>query len=98
MDGWQYREVDMADYMGKQIVLLFRHHDCNGQYIIRLDDVNILHVQQPDAIRSIDAVEAPEAVQIYTVDGRKANGMVNGINIVRKNNADGSVSVQKIMK
>ena len=79
-------------------MLLFRHHDCNGQYIIRLDDVNILHVQQPDAIRSIDAVEAPEAVQIYTVDGRKANGMVNGINIVRKNNADGSVSVQKVMK
>ena len=98
MDGWQYREFDLADYMGKQIVLLFRHHDCNGQYILRLDDVNIVRVEQPDAIRSIDALEAPKAAQIYTVDGRKVNGMVEGINIVRKNNADGSVSVQKVMK
>ncbi len=98
MDGWQYREFDMADYMGKDILLLFRHHDCNGQYIIRLDDVNIVSVKQPDAIRSIEAVEAANAAQIYTIDGRKANGMVNGVNIVRRNNADGSVSVQKVMK
>ena len=98
MDGWQYRELDLADYMGKDIVLLFRHHDCNGQYILRLDDVNIVRTQNPDAIRSIEAVEANGNTQVYTIDGRRAERTVKGVNIIRRHEADGSVSVQKVMK
>ncbi len=98
MDGWQYREFDLNEYMGKDIVLLYRHHNCNGQYILRLDDVFITRTQLPDGIKTIGTMNSSNAAQVYTVDGRKVNKMVEGINIVRIQNADGSVSIKKVMK
>lgn len=35
---------------------------------------------------------------VYSVDGVKLNGMKNGINIVKQRNADGSVTVKKVIK
>lgn len=97
MDGWQYREFDLADYAGKEIVLCFRHHECEGQYLLRLDDV---FVRLNEPIVGLNAISnnANNSVEIFSVDGRKAQSLSNGINIVRTRQADGSIKAEKVMK
>lgn len=97
MDGWQYREFSLADYAGKDVVLCFRHHDCNGQYLFRLDDVFVTMDQLPVGVSAISD-NAKQQVEVYAVDGRKLNAATEGLNIVRTRQADGSVKAVKVMK
>ena len=40
----QTKEVDLSSYAGKNIWIIFRHWDCNKQYAIVIDDVEITNV------------------------------------------------------
>lgn len=97
--GWQYHEIDLADYAGKTIYLAYRHHDCTGQYIIRLDDVMIVDSSY-DAIKDVNSMteQDVERIEIFNASGIRVNNLSDGINIVRKHYADGSVKTIKIIK
>lgn len=75
MDGWTERNFSLDQWAGKTIVLCFRHHDCMGQYIIRLDDV---FVTAKDPIVGISAVRAEAAHSIFSIDGRRISQPVKG--------------------
>lgn len=98
MDGWSNRQFDLKDYAGKQVVICFRHHDCNGQYILRLDDVNVMKNKGAAGIQSITKNVPGNAVEYFTVDGRKTNTLSHGLNIIRTQKEDGTVVVRKVVR
>lgn len=84
-DGWSFRTIDLNEFAGKQVVISFRHHDCNGQYILRLDDVNVMTNGAYSAINSVNtAANATEGTQYFNIGGQKLNGMQRGVNIIMK--------------
>lgn len=99
-DEWVENVMDLSDYAGQDITVLFRHHDCNGQYVLKLDDIFIYDMQKWSNVSGVDTVEsAAEAVstEIYDINGLRVRGLVNGVNIVRTTYSDGSVKTSKII-
>lgn len=97
VDGWTKREFDLNDYAGKQIVIGFRHHDCTGQYILRLDDVNVMK-NSSDGISSVINNIPGNTAEYYSVDGRKMNSLNKGLNIIRTQKEDGTTVVRKVLR
>lgn len=96
-DGWTKREFSLNDYAGKPIVIGFRHHDCTGQYILRLDDVNV-KTNSSDGISSAINNIPGNAAEYYSVDGRKMNSINKGLNIIRTQKEDGTTVVRKVIR
>lgn len=99
-DEWVERVIDLADYANQDIMVLFRHHDCNGQYVLKVDDIFIYDMQKWNNGSGVDAVAGtPEAVstEIYDINGLRVRGLVKGVNIVRTTYSDGSVKTSKII-
>ena len=96
-DGWTLRTFDLAKYAGKQVVICFRHHDCNGQYILRLDDVNVKR-NTSNGVSNLISNVAGNSVRYFSVDGRQTNSLHKGINIVRSQKEDGTVVVRKVLR
>lgn len=96
-DGWTKREFDLKDYAGKQIVIGFRHHDCTGQYLLRLDDVNVMK-SSSDGISSVINNVPGNAAEYYSIGGQKMNALSKGINIIRTQKEDGTTIVRKVMR
>ena len=96
-DGWSYRAFDLAKYAGKKVVICFRHHDCNGQYILRLDDVNVKRYNT-NGISNLTKNVPGNSVRYFSVDGRQTNSLHKGINIVRSQKEDGTVVVRKVLR
>ncbi len=97
VDGWTKRVFDLNDYAGKQVVICFRHHDCNGQYILRLDDVNVM-TNAASAITTATRNVPGNSAEYYTLDGRRTNTLTKGVNIVRSQREDGTVAVRKVVR
>lgn len=97
MDGWTKREFDLNDYAGKKVVICFRHHDCNGQYILRLDDVNVM-TNASSAITTATRNVAGDSAEYFTIDGRKTTTLSSGVNIVRSQREDGTSVVRKVVR
>ena len=96
-DGWTLRTFDLAKYAGKTVVICFRHHDCNGQYILRLDDVNVKR-NTSNGVSNLISNVAGNSVRYFSVDGRQTNSLHKGINIVRSQKEDGTVVVRKVLR
>ena len=95
--GWLYREIDLADYAGKTVYIVFRHHDCTGQYILRLDDVFVYNSGH-SGVKTITNPGANIVSQeIFTVDGRRAYELQNGVNIIRTTFDNGTSTTSKII-
>lgn len=75
MDGWAERNFSLDQWAGKTIALCYRHHDCLGQYIIRLDDV---FVKAKDPIVGISTIRTEAAQRIFSIDGRRVSQPVRG--------------------
>lgn len=100
--GWKKVTVDLTPYAGKTINLAFRHHDCTGQYILRLDDVFIFDkgAADPTGIGKVLATgDAAKVVktEYFTLDGARTSALTRGVNIVRTTFADGSVRSVKVL-
>lgn len=98
MDGWSFRSLDLDEFAGKKVVICFRHHDCNGQYLLRLDDVNVMTNGAYSAIKNVSTAATANGSQFFTIDGQRTNGMQRGINIMRSADANGNVVVKKVVK
>ena len=97
MDGWSKRECSLDNYAGKKIILCFRHHDCNGQYILRLDDVNVTKKNTSTAINAVAGQNQREQA-VYSLDGRQVKAADKGLYILRSVNEKGGVEVRKVLK
>ena len=98
MNGWTLRTVDLKDFAGQQVVLAFRHHDCTGQYILRLDDVNVMTRSGYNAVQGTQRTLAPQQTAYFTLDGQRVNGLQRGITIVRTVDAEGRTEVHKVIR
>ncbi|MCC8113471.1 MAG: choice-of-anchor J domain-containing protein [Bacteroidales bacterium] len=98
--GWLYREVDLTPLAGKTIYLAFRHHDCTGQYLIRLDDVFVTNDKLEGINDMLNGGNGHGILrqEIYTVDGKAMPRLQKGVNIVVTIYDDGTRSVSKLVK
>ena len=100
-DVWQYHEVDLSDYAGKTVFLAFRHHDCIGQYVLKLDDVFVYTKEKWDdiatAIKPMPTSSDVVSREYFNAAGQRVDRPVNGMNIVRQTMKDGSVKSVKFM-
>jgi len=97
-DGWLERTFSLDQYAGKDIVLCFRHHDTSGQYLLRLDDVVVKQKSGETAIHRIENGQQAESREVYGLSGIRSNSLRSGLNIVRKQYADGTVKTFKVVK
>lgn len=99
LDGWALRKIDLTPYAGKTIYLLFRHYDCTGQYLIRLDDVFVYNKgAEPTGIKGTISDGNGEVVskEFYNASGVRLNHMQQGLNIVKTYYSDGTVKTDKV--
>ena len=102
-DEWQFHSIDLKDYAGKTVYLAFRHHDCTGQYILKLDDVFVYTSEKwNDITTGINATASGSSADVvsreyFNAAGQRVDRPVNGINIVRQTMKDGSVKSVKFM-
>ena len=97
-DGWVERTFSLDDYAGKTIYLCFRHHDTEGQYLLRLDDVIVREKGGNTGINSAANAYNATSREVYSASGMRLGEMQNGLNIVRKQMEDGSVKTIKVVK
>ncbi|MDE6559936.1 MAG: choice-of-anchor J domain-containing protein [Muribaculaceae bacterium] len=99
-DEWVERVIDLAEYAGENICVLFRHHDCNGQYVLKVDDIFIYNMEKwgnglgvNSAMGSTDAV----STETFDINGVRTHGLVKGINVIRTTYSDGTVKTSKLI-
>ena len=97
VEGWLHKVIDLNSYAGQTIYLVFRHHDCTGQYVLRLDDLFVVTNDHPLGIGALAGDKNIISSEYYTIDGKRVENLVKGVNIVRSETKDGSVKVQKII-
>lgn len=99
VEGWKQHIVDLDSYAGKDIYLVFRHHDCEGQYVLRLDDVFVMTNEKYESlgISTTSHNRNVASQEFYNVDGMRIAAPVKGVNIVRSMMKDGSVQIQKVI-
>ncbi len=98
-DEWQERVINLEDFAGEDVRVLFRHHDCDGQYVLKIDDIFVFTNEKWGTITGVDTIN-PDAdvvsTEIYDVNGLRTTGLVKGVNIVRTTHSDGTVKTTKI--
>ncbi len=97
--GWKNHIVDLDPYAGKTIYLVFRHHDCEGQYVLRLDDVFIYTNDKFNelGISTVSHSRNVVAEEYYNIDGMRLSAPAKGVNIIRTTQKDGTVKTQKVI-
>ena len=95
--GWLYREINLDEFAGQTVYIVFRHHDCTGQYILRLDDVFVYN----NGHSGLKTITNPGGnilrQEIFGIDGRSYNELQNGVNIVRTTYDDNTTVTSKIL-
>lgn len=100
VEGWLERTIDLDSYAGQTIYLVYRHHDCTGQYVLRLDDVFVFTNDKYNELLGIGSLDGDKNVisrEYYTIDGVRTMAPAKGVSIVREGMKDGSVKVQKVI-
>lgn len=100
-DIWQERVVDLAEFAEEDVVVVFRHHGCNGQYVLKIDDIFVYDMQKWNGMTTgankVEGASDVVSTEIYDINGLRLNTLKPGINIVRRTHADGSVKTSKII-
>jgi len=97
--GWKNHIVDLDSYAGKTIYLVFRHHGCEGQYVLRLDDAFIYTNDKFNelGISTLSHSRNVKSEEIYNVNGARLDAPAKGVNIIRTTTTDGQVKTQKVI-
>lgn len=101
-DGQEWRQV-AVEFEGdpaEAYSLLFRHHDCSGEYVLKLDDVFVYTADKWNELSGVtEILTGAEKVstEIYDVAGVRHNTYVTGINIVTDTYADGRKVTRKVV-
>ena len=97
--GWINHIVDLDSYAGKTIYLAYRHHGCEGQYVLRLDDAFIYTNDKYNelGISTLSHSRNVESEEIYNLSGTRLDAPAKGVNIIRTTTKDGNVKTQKVI-
>ncbi len=107
VDTWSFNHIDLTPYAGKTIVAVFRHHDCTGNWLVKLDDVFVWTKEAwNNATSGIDHATATGAAngkqvvrqETYDLTGKLITAPTTGISIVRTVYADGTCTTTKVMR
>lgn len=102
VDKWSYNTIDLTPYAGKTVTICFRHHDCTGCYLLKIDDVFIWKKEAWTGIVNPATVETNGKrvlrQEYYNAEGKRLSAPVKGLNIVRTVYADGSCTTLKSMR
>ena len=102
-DVWQEHVLDLKDYAGKQVSVCFRHHDCDSQYVLKVDDIFVYTNKKWDEISgglAVDFIGSEKDVvstAIYNVNGIRLSQPRPGVNIVTVTYSDGSTKTTKMI-
>lgn len=98
-DEWQEHTVDLADYAGKDVTVAFRHHDTDGEYVLKIDDIFVYTMQKwnESGVDAPLANDAPVRTEIFSLDGTRLRTLGQGVNIVRATYSDGKVKTTKVL-
>lgn len=100
-DFKEFRQVvvEVEGTPGKEYQLLFRHHDCSGEYVLKLDDVFAYTTEKWDEVGVGTAIADVQKVStvIYDVNGIRHNELIPGINIVTDTYANGARLTRKVV-
>lgn len=99
-DIWQENTLDLAEYAGKDVHLVFRHYDCFGQYVLKLDDIFVYTMDKWADISSVDEIAGNSDVvstEIFDLNGLRKRQLSEGVNIVRIVYSDGTVKTSKLI-
>ena len=99
--AWHEHHVDLKDYAGNTVRMAFRHHDCTGQYLLKIDDAFVYTYEKYGnstvGISSTDGQDKVAGNQYFNVAGQRSNSPAKGLNIVRQTMKDGSVKNVKFI-
>ena len=99
-DEWVERVVDLAAYAGKDVCVLIRHHDCNGQYVLKVDDIFIYNMEKwgnGSGVSTAESAKDAVSTEIFDINGSRTRGLAKGVNIIRTTYSDGSVKTSKFI-
>ncbi len=99
-DVWQERTIDLADYASENIIIAFRHHETDGQYVLKIDDIFVYEMDKWNTLTGVESVNSDANVvstEIYDLNGLRKRGLMKGVNIIRTTLSDGSVKTSKII-
>ena len=99
-DVWQERTLDLAEYADQNVQIAFRHHDCDGQYVLKIDDIFVFDMEKWASlgVENIgDSFGEAVSTEIYDLNGIRLNSLTEGVNIVRVTYSDGTVKTHKII-
>ncbi|MDE6668176.1 MAG: choice-of-anchor J domain-containing protein [Muribaculaceae bacterium] len=98
---WREVNVSLEEYAGRNVCVLFRHHQEEGQYMLRLDDVMVYTMDKWGNITEVEElpVETLKVVmsEVFSLDGKRQSSLLPGVNIVRKTYSDGNVKTSKVI-
>lgn len=97
---WRENVVDLGDYAGQTVNICFRHHNCMGQYVLKLDDIFVFTRDGwASGIKPAASPTAkPVAQEIYNAAGVRVATLARGLNIVKVYYDDGTVRTNKILR
>ena len=91
---WEMREIDLSSYAGKTCRVAFRHHNCEDNWMLKIDDLVVY-----DGTTGINGIENSDKVivsqEFYSIDGMRIEKPENGIYIVKTMFDDGSSAAKK---
>lgn len=56
-DVWLQRYLDLTPYVGQTIYIAFVHNNCEDEFVMKLDDIEVSYFTEPAIITSVDELD-----------------------------------------
>lgn len=98
-DEWQGHNVEIpAEMAGQPVRVAFRHHDCSGKYLMKIDDIFVYTHEKWSQV-GVEGIISDGRIlstEVYDMNGMRLRSVQKGLNIIRSTMEDGSVKTSKI--
>lgn len=107
VDTWSYNKIDLKPYAGKTVTVAFRHHNCTGCFLMKLDDVFIWTMDKwNNSATGINTVSTSDGnkdkavlrQEYFNLAGKRLSAPAQGVTIVRTVYADGTCTTSKTIR
>ncbi|UKB85656.1 choice-of-anchor J domain-containing protein [Chryseobacterium sp. MEBOG06] len=89
--GFQKRSIDLTSFIGQQVYVSFRHYDCNDQFYLVVDNVEVKTIADKDiALKKVSLDRYGVTNSNYTIKATVTNNGTETINNITVNWNDGT--------
>ncbi|PIF45902.1 cleaved adhesin domain-containing protein [Chryseobacterium sp. 52] len=89
--GFQSRSIDLTSFTGQQVYISFRHYECNDQYFLLLDNIQVKTIAPKDiALKKVSLNYYGIINTDYTIKATVKNNGTETINNITVNWNDGT--------